>query len=87
MAAKDEFLFEYQNGPATSGFSITPDDVNELSYVTRAIWIGSGGDLVVVMKDGSEVTLKNVGSGIWLPLRVKQIKATGTTAGSIVGLY
>jgi hypothetical protein len=37
--------------------------------------------------DGTDVTFANVPTGTKLPVRVSKVKATGTTASSIVALY
>jgi len=73
--------------PADSGTSITPDDNTDLLQSTRALWVGASGDIeVVLFNDTSSIILKNVPSGTMLPLIVKRVRATGTTATDIVGL-
>lgn len=76
-------------GPATRGFAITPVDATDLASVTRGIYTGTGGTLVCVLEDDtSTVTFTNVPAGIVLPLRIKQVYSTGTTASmGLVGLY
>lgn len=74
-------------GSGLSGFPVTPHDTDELPLVTRAVYIGTGGDIVCILKnDGSPVTFKNLADGSLLPLRIRKILATGTTALHIVGL-
>ncbi|MFT2210364.1 spike base protein, RCAP_Rcc01079 family [Rhizobium giardinii] len=72
--------------PATHGFTVTPSDAIDLSEVTRAIYVGSGGTLAVRLLSGQTVTFAGVSAGSILPLRADRVLATGTTAGSIVGL-
>jgi uncharacterized protein (UPF0261 family) len=73
--------------PATTAFAVTPDDDDELSEVTRALYVGVAGDVAVVMAEGSSaVTFVGVPAGSILPLRVKKIMATNTDATDIVGL-
>ncbi|MFB9949829.1 hypothetical protein ACFFP0_13270 [Rhizobium puerariae] len=74
------------SGPASSGFSITPSDGGDLPETTRALYVGTGGDLSVRMLSGETLTLSNVSSGSFLPLRVNRVLATGTTATAIAGL-
>jgi hypothetical protein len=74
------------SGPASSGFSISPSDVNALPETTRALYVGAGGSLSMRMLSGETLTLSNVTSGSLLPLRVTHVFATGTTAGAIAGL-
>ena len=72
--------------PASDGFAILPDDVAVLPSVTRAIYVGSGGDLVVTMKSGVVVTFTGLIAGTILPVRVAAVAASGTTATHLVGL-
>lgn len=73
--------------PGTKAFSITPHDTNELSNVTRGLYVGVSGDVLVVTAGGDEVTFLAMAAGVFHPIRAKQIKATGTTATDIVGVY
>lgn len=73
--------------PLTSAASVTPHNTNELSYVTRALYVGGVGDVAVTMQDGGEVTFVGVPAGTILPIRVKIVKATGTDATDIVALW
>lgn len=74
--------------PAEKAYAITPTDDVELGAVTRGIWVGGAGDLAVIMKgDTAVVTFSGVVAGSLLPLRVKEVRATGTTATNLVGVY
>ena len=73
--------------PARGGFAITTSDSADLLAETRAIYVGSAGDLVAVLASGDEVTFVGLAGGTVLPVRAKRVKATGTTAGDLVGLY
>jgi len=71
--------------PAIDAAEITPDDSNDLVSFTRAIYVGTTGDLSVVMAGaGNVVTHKNVPAGEILPIAVSRINATLTTASDIV---
>ena len=74
------------DAPATDAFAITPDDVAELTYITRAIYVGWNGDIVAKMKDGTTVTFQNCVAGSILPIRARQVYATDTTASGLIGL-
>lgn len=74
------------NAPASHGFAIVPHDGDDLGEVTRALYVGGGGAIVAMLSHGSTVTLAGVASGTVLPLRVKRVLATGTTATGLVGL-
>lgn len=73
--------------PLEHGFAITPHDSNDLSHITRELYVGTGGTLALQLKHGDSITLTNVADGARLPYRVMRVLATGTTASAIVGLY
>ncbi len=86
MTEKFKFRASGNTDPASDGFSITPNDIQELPTTVRALYVGSTGDIVVVMADGSALTFTNVPSGTILPIRIKAVKATGTNAANLIGL-
>jgi hypothetical protein len=74
--------------PATNAFAITPHDSTELTFTTRALYVGGAGNVVVRLSgDAANVTLVGVVAGTILPIRVILVPATGTTATNIIGLY
>ncbi|NNM76654.1 hypothetical protein HJG53_07045 [Sphingomonas sp. ID1715] len=74
--------------PATRGVAVTPHDVNALADIPKALFVGVGGDLVGRgVNDTGDLTFKNLPAGSVLPFRAKFVRATGTTAASIVALY
>lgn len=70
---------------AVDGFEATPSDSTTFD-VSRALYIGVSGDLAVRMKSGKILTFKSAPVGI-LPIRVDQVRSTGTTATNIEVLY
>ena len=77
-------------GPPERAFAVTPSDTDELPVVTRGIYVGGAGDLAVVMAGdvvANAVTLKAVPVGTYLPLAVRQVKNTNTTATLLIGMY
>ena len=74
--------------PGDSSFAITPSDSAQLPFVTRALYIGTAGNVAVqLINDSSPVTLMNCVAGSVLPFRVKQVMNTNTTASNLVGIY
>jgi hypothetical protein len=72
--------------PAWSAAAVTPNNDADLARVpTRALWVGVLGNVSVVMAGGGTVTFVGV-QGV-LPIRVDRVRATDTTATSIVALY
>lgn len=72
--------------PATGAFAITPDDNTDLAETTRAIYVGTTGDLDLRMLDGQDVVFTDIPAGMLLPVRATRVKASGTTANDIIGL-
>jgi hypothetical protein len=82
--------------PVESALAVTPSDGANLAppsgdanKATRGIWLGGAGTIKVDMADGTTVTFTAPATacGLVLPLAVKKVYATGTTATLIVALY
>lgn len=73
--------------PAMNFASVTPSDSVGLTYFSRALYVGTTGDVVVVSPSGSAVTFVGVPAGAILPVKAVRVNATGTTAGGIVALW
>lgn len=78
-------------------FSTTPDSCaktattitaadSDLAVPVRALYIGTGGNLRVTTLNNNDVTFSNVASGTVLPVSVKRVWTTSTTASNIIGL-
>ena len=63
--------------------AVTTSDSASQSYV--GLYIGGAGNVAVTGEDGQDVTFTAVPVGTVLRLRVRKVKATGTTATNIVG--
>ena len=72
--------------PAYSAFAVTPSNDNDLSGVTRGIYVGVSGDLKVDMPGASAITFVGLAAGMIHPICAKKVYATGTTATSILGV-
>lgn len=73
--------------PAFNAVALTPDDNNDLTTTTRGLYIGVGGNISVILEgDTVAVTFLGVVAGTVLPLRVKRLRLTSTTATDLVGL-
>lgn len=72
--------------PASKAVAVTPSDSTELG-VTRGLYIGGVGDVVVTMAEqGTSITFSSVPAGTFLPLQVRLVMAA-TSATNIVALY
>lgn len=77
--------------PARDLLLVTPSDSADIvqnGAVPRALWIGDDGpvDLAIETIAGTTVTITGVKFGI-LPIQVKKVLATGTTATNIVAFF
>lgn len=54
---------------------------------SRAVYVGTGGDLVVDMVSGAQVTFAAVPAGTLLPIQVSKVRTAGTTAAQLLLLY
>lgn len=63
---------------------VTPHDTN--GNVFDSLWVGVTGNLAIQTAQGDDITIVAVPAGTLLPIQVKLVKATGTTATSILGL-
>lgn len=73
--------------PASSAAAVTTHDTNELANLTTRVFVGGAGNIKVTMMDGTDVTFTGVIAGSVLPIRVRRIFATGTTATNIVAMW
>lgn len=78
-------VFSPINGPATHAAAVIPNDNNDLTHLCSALHIGISGDVRVVTHGNETVTFVDV-IGI-LPIRVRRVFATGTTALGIVAVW
>ncbi len=73
--------------PARECFAVVPSDTEELPQIPKALYVGTGGDLVLNgASGGPDVVFRNVPNGMILDLRPSFVRSTGTTAADIVGL-
>lgn len=70
--------------PINNIASVTPHDTNDFTNNGRAIFVGTAGALKVDTVGGDTVTLPaTLQAGVWHPIAVKRVYATGTAATDI----
>jgi hypothetical protein len=74
-------------GSVIGAFDVTPADGKDLPTLPRALIVTGGGNVAVVLKDGSALTLPGLIAGVLYLIRATRNLATGTTATGIKGLY
>ncbi len=74
--------------PASSQVAVTPNDDTDLpDGVCKALEVTVAGNLVTIGADDTvAVTRPNVAAGTIIPVRIKRVKSTGTSA-TVVALY
>ena len=75
------------DSPAGRAAAVTPSDSAYLTSASRALYVGGAGDVALVTVGDDTVTFVAVPAGSILPVRVKRVLATGTTATSILALW
>ena len=58
---------------------------DDLTYRLIGFYVGTTGDVAVITNKDTTLTFKNVPAGAIIPVHIKKILATGTTASNIVG--
>ena len=88
MAAANDYpaRFAGVDSPYVGGETVTPSDTVSLTKVSRALYVGTTGNISVLMMDGSSLVLTSVPVGI-LPIRVERVNSTSTTASNITALF
>lgn len=72
--------------PAIGAVSPTPD-VDVIPTYSRALWVGGAGNVSVVTSVGETAIFVGVQAGTLLPIRIKRVNSSGTTASSLLALY
>ena len=73
------------SSPLTGAISVTPDDATDLTTVSRAILVGTAGNIALTTLGGQTVTVAFTAG--WHPVRLTRIWSTGTTAAGISAWY
>lgn len=69
-----------------SGSAVTPSDSTNFAPC-RALYVGGAGNVVVVFENDQTLTLTAVPAGSFLPLRIKRVNSTSTTATAMAVFY
>lgn len=72
--------------PAMDAFVITPSNSTNENSMFKAIYVGVGGNIVVVTPSGNAITFVGVPQGSILPVMGVRVNSTSTTATTMVGL-
>lgn len=71
--------------PSENAYAVTPSDSNPLPSVSKYLYVGGAGRITLRPKDSpADVVFESVPSGGYIYVRASHVRATGTTATSIV---
>lgn len=73
------------DAPVKHALAVVEDTV--FPYPTTGLYVGTGGDVEVIMLAGNTVIFPDVPGGIVLPIRITQVVSTNTTATGLVRLW
>jgi hypothetical protein len=83
--------FKLQAGRAAA---VTPSNTSDIPSINGGtsnngcvLYVGGAGDLTVDTVGGDTVTFVGVAAGSFIPVNVKRVYASGTSATSIVALW
>jgi hypothetical protein len=71
-------------------FTATPQDYNIYAYDSfdgPVLYVGTGGNLSIVTTAGDAVVLTNIANGVFIPVMVRSVQATGTTCSDIIAFW
>jgi hypothetical protein len=74
------------DSPAEDGVAVSPHDANDLTVVSRGLYVGVAGNISLVTANGTTLLFENVPVGTH-PWRVKRVNATGTSAQKMIALW
>lgn len=67
--------------------AVTPNDGVDLADFAKELYVSGTGDVAVITVGGDTVTFTAVPAGTVLPIRVRRVLSTGTTATNIVAMF
>lgn len=74
----------YSPGPSQEPFAVTPSNSTDFGTESRYLFVGTGGNVVLVTRGGVAVTYKNVPNGGYVWAACIRVNSTSTTATDIV---
>ena len=74
----------YSPGPSQEPFAVTPSDATNFGQESRYLYVGTGGDVVLVTRGGTAITYKAVPTGAYVYASCIRVNSTSTTASNIV---
>ena len=86
MRAQESKIYDQPNAPVSfqpiNAAAVTPSDTTV--FQPGVLYIGGTGNVSVVTQGGDTVTFTNVANSFLLPVKIVQVRSTGTTATNMV---
>lgn len=73
------------SGPASDALPVTPDDITDLPHVAIGLYVETGGTVSLQTVTGATRNIAVADFSV-LPIGVRRVNATGTSAGGIHAL-
>jgi hypothetical protein len=70
---------------ATDAVAVTPSDSSDLANVS-VLYVGVGGHVKVTTRAGSDIIFYNLNNGQFVPVQVRKVFASDTTATNLVAM-
>ncbi len=78
------------DAPGYTAVAVTPSNTVDLQPAARALWVAGAGTLTVIMageNSSTTVVFTSIPAGQWMPIQVRRVMSTGTTATGIVAVF
>ncbi len=75
------------SNPATAGAAVSVSDSVNMANPSRAIYVGTTGNVSLLTTGGSSLVFVAVPAGFILPVRTVRVNSTNTNASNMVALY
>ena len=72
--------------PFTRATALTLHDTNLITVPHQGLWVGGAGNLKVTDMAGADVTISGIVAGTLIPMQVKRVWSTGSTASLVLAL-
>ena len=86
---QENTIYDHHNSPvffqAENGAAVTASDSTILQ--AGVLFVGTGGDINVRTRQGTDLIFKNVADATFLPVVVTMVYSTSTTASDILLLF
>lgn len=77
-----------ESRPSGAFETVTPSNsTNFTKGTSRGLYIGGAGNIVAVAADDTTATFTAVPAGTVLPIKIKRVNSTSTTATAMVALF